>query len=492
MSAPSPLAGHYALLQPLSATLHLALDQRTGAQVFAREIPLPPELEEDARRDLTGRIVAEAEVAGRLRHPSINRVLDAFVDGDRPWIITLPISGRPLDEMVAGFGPLTPVQVAGLGVELVGALRAAHALGILHGDIGPSRIWLTPDGHAVLTGFGGGARARSGEAASVGTPGFTAPERLDGSRPAPAADLWSLAASLYFAAEGVPAFGGDGPLAVLSAVVAGTPRPPERSAALGPVLAGQLAKDPADRPADLRDALERIAEAGPGDDTAVRVKPLGLLAGALGLAVAAASIAVIATVGLTEPKKPPAAPVAAPAAAPDEPGKWAEMPRACSQLTDTQVTELVPNGSKQLGDTYGGADPKATCVLHASDADLDVRIEFVLMTPGPIGNGPETAQEFVTGERADAEESAKYGAGGGDSQSPVREVPGLGDKAIAYDAVRLGDHTSVTVFSVSNLAVVVTTRNDLLKKDAPGIEAKVKAANEKASSLVAASLNRQG
>src|SRR5690242_15768815 len=142
------VAGRYAVLQPLYDTLSLARDERTGAQVFLDEVVLPPELDAAERAALSARVLAAAENAGRLRHPSINRVLEAFTDDGRLWIVTLPISGQPLDQAVVRFGPSAPERVAGLGLELLGALRAAHALGILHRDVKPARVWLTEDGHA--------------------------------------------------------------------------------------------------------------------------------------------------------------------------------------------------------------------------------------------------------------------------------------------------------------------------------------------------------
>src|SRR5688572_15655104 len=167
------VAGRYVLLQPLPDGLHLAQDQHTGMQVFVREVQPPPELDGSERRSLAERVVRSANGARRLRHPSINHVLDAVLWDDRAWIVTPPISGQPLGAQVAQSGPATPDRVAAIGLELLGALRSAHAVGVLHGDVQPSRVWLTVDGHAVLTGFGAGVPAHSAAAASIGTPGFT-------------------------------------------------------------------------------------------------------------------------------------------------------------------------------------------------------------------------------------------------------------------------------------------------------------------------------
>ncbi|WP_049577875.1 protein kinase domain-containing protein, partial [Nonomuraea sp. SBT364] len=315
----------------------LGHDRHRGRDVVLRRIPAPPELPGDERRALTLRSVRRARAASRLAHPAINPVLDAHADGDDAWLVCEPIDGRPLAETVAAEGPLPPHRVRALALDLLGALAAGHSAGLLHLDVQPATVWLTSGGRAVLTGYGAALPERftpgtspgraitppgavpdgapgAGGGRSVGTPGFTAPECLGGTGPVPASDLWSLAATLYFAIEGQPAFAGAG-LAAVSAVLSSEPQPPARAGRLAPVLLGLLAKDPAQRPDALsaRAAFEAAAGNGPG--RTVRVGGRLLALGAAGLTLAVAAPAVALTIALTPPAPHVPAPVASPAPA---------------------------------------------------------------------------------------------------------------------------------------------------------------------------------
>jgi hypothetical protein len=273
---------------------------------------------------------------------------------------------------------------------------------------------------------------------------------------------------------------------VLSAVLAGQPRPPERSGPLGPVLLGQLAKEPADRPVTLRDALERITDSGDGRRR-VQARPLTLVASAAGLALAVASVAVIATVTLNPPPADPA-PTPTLTAAPD-PGKFAAAPRACSQITDAQAQEVIPNFRKTVNDR-NRSDPQAGCsVFNADSVDHSVSFDLVLNKPGPLGGGPETAREYVNGSRTDAE---KFTVSGDETKSPVRDLTGVGDQAIAFDRYYIGSYRTVVVFSVSNLAVIVTCQRRGPAGEPQSVPDGIKTCAEKTARWIAESLNRQG
>ncbi|MEO3804541.1 serine/threonine-protein kinase [Nonomuraea sp. B1E8] len=129
-------------------------------------------------------------------------------------------------------------QVARLGLGVLDALATAHAAGVLHRDIKPGNIFVGEDGAPVLTDFG--IATVEGQATIiesgmlVGSPGYIAPERLRGERPGPQSDLWSLAATLYEAAEGEPALPGGDAMAVLAAVLTEEALPPRRSGSCCP------------------------------------------------------------------------------------------------------------------------------------------------------------------------------------------------------------------------------------------------------------------
>ncbi|MDX6743919.1 protein kinase domain-containing protein [Actinocorallia sp. A-T 12471] len=474
------IAGRYALTQPLGHDVHLAWDGARGAQVFARRVALPRELGDRAREALAQDVVREAAAAARVRHPAAHPVLDAVVHEGEPWIIGPPIAGRPLHDVVAEAGPLTPQAAARIGADVAGALARAHLIGLTHGDVRPGRVWVTAEGRAVLTGFGAGAALR--EASSVGTPGYTAPE-LPAS-PAPAADVWSLGATVYFAVEGVPAFGGDDAMAVLSAVLTAEPRPCARAGDLAPVLGGLLAREAARRPADPGAEFAGLAARERG--VPVRASVLAVLAGCA--AVAAASVTAIATTLLSSPPPAVAGPPVQGAA---DPGKFAAAPRACDLLSDERAEELVADFVRS--DSGGGSrrEPDTYCRVYGSGSidGRSVVTELYVLKPGPVGDGPATAREFLAGARADAPRAVSSDG----TVSPVRDLPGLGDGALAYDLFRptLSTRATRAVLIVSNVAAVVSCEQKD-KTGIAGLAGELSGCAEKAAGWVAEALEKTG
>jgi eukaryotic-like serine/threonine-protein kinase len=208
----------------------------------------------------------EARAAARLSHPSVVTVFDIVEEQGHPWIVMELVPGRSLDQVIAEDGPLPPQHAADLGTRLLGALAAAHAAGVLHRDVKPGNVLVTADGRAVLTDFGiatfeeDPGLTQAGMV--VGTPGFTAPERVRGHGATPASDLWSLGATLYAAVEGRGPFDRVGGAAAISAGVAveDAPRAPS-AGALGPVIDALLRRDPAARP-DAAAAAALLTDAG--------------------------------------------------------------------------------------------------------------------------------------------------------------------------------------------------------------------------------------
>ncbi|MFI9551654.1 serine/threonine-protein kinase [Nonomuraea endophytica] len=249
------VGGRYRLLRTIGkggmGTVWQAHDEVLGRDVAVKEIQPPPDLSGPEREVFTVRTFREARAAGRVAHPGVAAVYDVLEEHGHPWIIMQFVPSRTLGEVVRDEGALPPVQAAAIGLQLMQALRAAHAAGVLHRDVKPDNVLLTDDGRAVLTDFGiattedDASLTRTG--VLVGTPAFIAPERAAGGTAQPAADLWSLGVTLYVAVEGHSPFQRGHALATLGAVMHDPPGPLSKAGPLGPVILGLLEKNPADR-----------------------------------------------------------------------------------------------------------------------------------------------------------------------------------------------------------------------------------------------------
>jgi hypothetical protein len=159
------------------------------------------------------------------------------------------------------------------------ALTASHAAGILHRDVKPANVLLTTDGRVLLTDFGIAVQesdlTMTASGVLVGSPEFVAPERARGELSDGASDLFSLGATLYYAAEGRSPFTRDTAVAVLTAILFEETAPVTRAPALAPVISGLLTKDPAARwgAARARPELERLSGSTPGGGIRVDAIP---------------------------------------------------------------------------------------------------------------------------------------------------------------------------------------------------------------------------
>src|SRR5690606_36963794 len=249
------VGGRYRLVRTIGrggmGTVWQAYDEVLGRDVAVKEVLPPPDLTGPERETFTVRTFREARAAGRVAHPCVAAVYDVVEEHGHPWIVMQLVRSRTLGELIRENGPMRPVDAAGVGLQLLEALRAAHAAGVLHRDVKPENVLLTDDGRAVLTDFGIATTedeaplTRTG--ILIGTPAFIAPERAAGGPAEPASDLWSLGVTLYVAVEGHSPFHRSNALATLGAVMHAEPAPLSRAGALAPVLLGLLRKNPAER-----------------------------------------------------------------------------------------------------------------------------------------------------------------------------------------------------------------------------------------------------
>ncbi|MEU4832784.1 protein kinase [Streptosporangium sp. NPDC023615] len=249
------IGGRYRLLERIGrggmGTVWRARDEVLGRDVAVKEVIPSPDLTGPEREIFTVRTLREARAAGRVGHPGVATVYDVIEEEGRPWIVMQLVDSRTLGAVVREDGPLPPMRVARIGLEVLNALVAAHHAGVLHRDVKPDNVLLARDGRAVLTDFGiavlEGDSSITRTGSLIGTPAFIAPERAAGGPADFASDLWSLGVTLHVAVEGRSPFERAHPLATLSAVMHQEPEPLRLAGPLAPVIFGLLRKDPADR-----------------------------------------------------------------------------------------------------------------------------------------------------------------------------------------------------------------------------------------------------
>ncbi|MBB5629317.1 serine/threonine-protein kinase [Sphaerisporangium krabiense] len=268
------IAGRYRLLEQIGrggmGVVWRAHDELLDRTVAVKEVLHHATSEQD-RAAFNLRTVREARAAGRLDHPSVIVVHDVIEEDGRPWIVMQLVRSRSLGQVLREDGALPPRRVAEIGAQVLGALRAAHAAGVLHRDVKPENVLITEAGRVVLTDFGIATMPQETALTTTGslsgTPAFLPPERLRGLPAVPESDLWSLGATLYAAVEGRPPFDRGAPVPTMAAVLNDEPDPPRRAGPLAPVLEGLLRKDPALR-APAAWAAEALGGVAAGDPAA--------------------------------------------------------------------------------------------------------------------------------------------------------------------------------------------------------------------------------
>src|SRR5579863_5318679 len=277
------IAGRYRLLAPIGrgamGVVWRARDQLLDRDVAIKEVLISAMLSPQERANAYQRTLREAKTAARLNHPGVVTVYDVAEDEGRPWIIMQLVSAQSLDQVLATSGPLPPRRAAEVGRQLLSALSSAHAAGVMHRDVKPSNVLLGRDDHAVLTDFGiatmAGDTRLTQTGMVMGSPGFTAPERIRGEDATPASDLWSLGATLYAAVEGHGPFERrGGALTTMSAIINEEAPVAPTAGALAPVIAALLRREPADRP-DAATATRMINEVLPQLPTRIGAAPAG-------------------------------------------------------------------------------------------------------------------------------------------------------------------------------------------------------------------------
>src|SRR5437867_1212279 len=203
--------GHYRIESQIGAggmgVVYLAHDERLHRDVTLKVLPAGTLADETARR----RFRREAQALSKLNHPNIATVHDFDSQEGMDFLVMEHIPGMGLDERLAG-GPLAEKEAVKLGVQLAHGLEAAHREGVMHRDLKPGNLRITPDGRLKILDFGLAKGLRQGEGTDltslttvgevVGTLAYMAPEQLRGERVDARTDLYAAGAGLYERATG--------------------------------------------------------------------------------------------------------------------------------------------------------------------------------------------------------------------------------------------------------------------------------------------------
>ncbi|TYK48428.1 serine/threonine-protein kinase [Actinomadura decatromicini] len=242
--------GHYSVLQTLGeggmGVVYLGADPE-GRNVAIKVLRPAVAGDATARR----RLAREVDSMRRVHSPHVAEILDADVTADQPYIVTQYVPGRTLEEIVEEAGPIYGPGLQRLGVGLASALSAIHGAGIVHRDLKPGNVMLV-DGEPVVIDFGiaqaADATRLTATGMVIGTPGYLAPEIIEGEDAGPPSDVHAWAGTVAYAATGRPPFGSGTFESIFYKIMQGTPDLDGVPDAMLPVLRSAMARHPAERP----------------------------------------------------------------------------------------------------------------------------------------------------------------------------------------------------------------------------------------------------
>jgi len=204
--------------------------------------------------DQEQQFLQEARLVGQISHPAVVQLFDVGIDEDgTPFLVMEYVAGKTLEHYFAS-STLTVQRACAWMVDLAGALAAAHRAGMIHGDVKPGNILITPEKKVKLGDFGIARLATQASRAGrvLGTPAYLAPEQIQNETQDQRSDQFSLGIVFYQMLTGVPPFDGSSLGTVCSQIVNFEPARPSRlnpavTPALDDIVARCLAKNPQDR-----------------------------------------------------------------------------------------------------------------------------------------------------------------------------------------------------------------------------------------------------
>jgi eukaryotic-like serine/threonine-protein kinase len=278
-AAPEMIAGRYELgelvgsggMGEVYAGRDTKLDRAVALKFLRKDMA--------SQEDLRSRFEAEARAAGRLSHANVVGVFDTGEHEGNPFIVMELLSGRTLADEATN-GPADEARARQVCREIVSALKASHAQGVLHRDLKPGNVLLCQDGSVKVGDFGVAKMAEGMDLTQagmmLGTPAYLAPERIEGEPASPATDIYSVGVMMYEFLAGRKPFDADTPLGMIRAiqeeqVPSLTELRPDLDPAFAAVIGRAMARDPAIRYASASEMeaalIEPVVQPATGDAT---------------------------------------------------------------------------------------------------------------------------------------------------------------------------------------------------------------------------------
>ena len=243
--------GRYRLLEKIGeggmGVVHLATDAQ-GRQVAIKVLRPGVASDQTALR----RLAREVDSMRRVHSPHVAEIVDADVTAEPPYVVTQFVPGRTLEQTVRDRGALRVHELQKLATGLAAALAAIHGAGIIHRDLKPGNVMFLDSGEPVVIDFGIAqgvdATRLTATGLVIGTPGYLAPEIIEGEDAAAPADVHSWASTIAYAATGRAPFGSGTFESIFYKIMEGRPDLDGVPAALLPLVRAAMARNPAERP----------------------------------------------------------------------------------------------------------------------------------------------------------------------------------------------------------------------------------------------------